>query len=40
MTIALALLALQADALMLRKSMPGDAATQYTCIVDTAVYSR
>ena len=32
--------ALQADVLMLRKSLPGDAATQYTCIVDTAVYSR
>jgi hypothetical protein len=25
---------------MLRKSLPGDAIAQYTCIVDTAVYSR
>lgn len=31
---------LQADALMLRKSAPGAAVTQFTCMVDTAVYSR
>lgn len=38
--ITASIAAVQADTLMLRKSLPGDATAQYTCIVDTAVYSR